>query len=172
VTDPVATPSYRLGKVGQIAVVVRSLDRAIERYWSVLGLGPWSIYTYGAPLMREMTYMGRPSEFRMRIGLAQAGGVVFELIEHLEGETIYRDFLEQHGEGIHHMGVYVPRLHTAVAEATANGYRVLQSGYGYGKRGDGGFAYMGMEDDLGATIELIEVPAERVPPERVYPPES
>lgn len=166
------TPPYRGGKVGQIAVVVRSLDHALERYWRFLGVGPWSVYTYGPAVMREMTYMGKPGSFTMRIALAQAGGVVFELIEHLEGDTIYRDFLERHGEGIHHMGVYVPKLHEAVEAAVAEGYRVLQSGYGYGKRGDGGFAYLATDDDLGATIELIEVPVERIPPERVYPPEG
>jgi catechol 2,3-dioxygenase-like lactoylglutathione lyase family enzyme len=163
------TPNSAPAPVGQIAVVVHDLERALDRYWRVLGIGPWSIYTYGPAIMREMTYMGQQAEFTMRLALAQAGGVVFELIQHLDGDTIYKDFLDRHGEGLHHMGVYVPDLHLAIEQALAEGYRVLQSGYGYGKRGDGGFAYLSTSNDLGAITELIEVPAERRGPERVYP---
>ena len=47
--EPGGFTPFRLGKIGQIAVVVHDLDRALQRYWSVLGIGPWSVYTYGTP---------------------------------------------------------------------------------------------------------------------------
>lgn len=36
--------------------------------------------------------------------------------------------------------------------------------------GDGHYAYIDMEEAIGATIELIGRPKRRQPPEKVYPP--
>ena len=52
--------------VAQVAFVVRDLDRTVEAYWTVFGIGPWHFYTYGPPLVTHMTYHGRPVEYRMR----------------------------------------------------------------------------------------------------------
>jgi hypothetical protein len=166
------TPPTRLpiSRVDQVCVVVRDLRRAMHQYWSLLGIGPWRAYTYGPPLVKDMTYRGRPASFRMRVALAQAGPVIFELVEPVDGPSVYHELLEQHGEGIHHFGCIVPSLDAAIAEARAAGFEVIQSGRGYGVRGDGGFAYLSTQDALGATFEVIEIPVERVEPEEVYPP--
>jgi methylmalonyl-CoA/ethylmalonyl-CoA epimerase len=42
-------------------------------------------------------------------------------------------------------------------------------GKGFGAEGDGGFAYYDLLAELGLWVELIEAPAVRHPPERVYP---
>ncbi len=159
-----------LTQVNQIALVVRDLDAAMRHYWELLGVGPWKIYTYGTPLVRDMTYRGKPQDFRMRLALAQVGAMVVELIQPLSGNNIYVEHLDRKGEGLHHVGVFVPSFDRAVAEAQQQGFSVLQSGRGYGRLGDGGFAYLDTEATLGLILELIEVPRERVPPEAEYPP--
>lgn len=157
-------------QVNQIALVVRDLDAAMRHYWELLGVGPWKVYTYGTPLVRDMTYRGKPQEFRMRIALAQVGAMVVELIQPLSDHNIYVEHLDRKGEGLHHVGVFVPSFDRAVADARRQGFSVLQSGRGYGRLGDGGFAYLDTEATLGLILELIEVPRERVPPEAEYPP--
>jgi methylmalonyl-CoA/ethylmalonyl-CoA epimerase len=157
-------------RINQIALVVRDLDAAMRRYWETLRIGPWVVYTYGPPLVKDMTYRGRAQDYRMRLALAQAGDMVLELIQPLSSENIYSEHLAHKGEGLHHIGVFVPSLDGAVAEATRQGFAVLQSGRGYGRRGDGGYAYLDTEGTLGLILELIEVPQERIPPERTYPP--
>lgn len=159
-----------LTHVDQIALVVRDLDAAVRRYWETLGVGPWRMYTYGPPLVREMTYRGRAQEYRMRLALAQVGSLVIELLQPLSGDNIYVEHLDRKGEGLHHVGVFVPSFDEAVAEAQRQGFAVLQSGRGYGRHGDGGFAYLDTEALLGVIVELIEVPRERVPPEAEFPP--
>jgi hypothetical protein len=71
-------------------------------------------------------------------------------------------------------GAGLPRAARAAAdgaaEAERQGFTVLQSGRGYGRFGDGGFAYFDTEASLGVILELIEVLRERVPPEAEYPP--
>jgi methylmalonyl-CoA/ethylmalonyl-CoA epimerase len=157
-------------QVNQIALVVRDLDAAMRRYWELLRVGPWKVYTYGTPLVRDMTVRGKPQDYRMRIALAQMGSMVIELIQPLSENNIYVEHLDRKGEGLHHIGTFVPSFDRAVAEAQQHGFSVLQSGRGQGRLGDGGFAYLDTEAALGLILELIEVPRERVAPEAVYPP--
>lgn len=162
-----------LSHIDQVCVVTRDLHRAMERYHTLLGMGPFQVYTFSAPRVKDMTYRGKPTDFAMKVAFTQYptanGRLAFELIEPIKGPTIYHEFLERNHEGIQHFGVYVSNLEQAIEEARQYGFEVIQSGRGYGKGGDGGFAYIGTEGELGAIFELIEAPAERYAPEEVYP---
>ena len=164
--------SFLENGIDQIAIVVEDLEKAVETYWKVLGVGPWSIYTYGKPLVKEASYRGQPAEFAQRIALAQVGGMRIELIETVKGPTIYADFAEEHGYGLHHIGVLVDDMQAALAEARDAGLTVTQEGSGFGLDGDGHYAYLSTEELLGTSLELIEVPKRRAAPEMVYPPEG
>jgi hypothetical protein len=61
-----AVPFLKNG-IDQIALIVEDIDRAVETYWKVFGIGPWHIYTYGKPLIKRMTYRGKPGDFKMRV---------------------------------------------------------------------------------------------------------
>ncbi|MCX5733004.1 MAG: VOC family protein [candidate division NC10 bacterium] len=160
---------FQVTSVDQVGFVVRDIDRAMETYWRV-GIGPWRVYTYGAPLVKDLTYRGKPGNWRFRIALAGVGGFSLELIQPLSGENIYSDFLEKHGEGgIQHLGFVVQDMDRVVEEAQRSGYQVIQSGRGHGVHGDGKFAYLSTEDDLLTVYEVMELVSERRPPERVYP---
>jgi methylmalonyl-CoA/ethylmalonyl-CoA epimerase len=160
---------FPLAGVHQVGIVVRDLDRAMARYWTNFGIGPWRVYTYAAPLVREMTYRGRRQDFSMRIALTQAGPTIVELIESLEGPNIYEEFLREHGEGIHHVMSIVDDFDAAVEGMVAAGYPVLQSGRGFGADGSGGYAYFDTVADLALLLEVVEIPKVRVTPDLVYP---
>jgi catechol 2,3-dioxygenase-like lactoylglutathione lyase family enzyme len=170
-TDNENMPGFPFGTehIGQIALIVEDLDKAVENYWGLLGIGPWRFYTYAKPFVREMTYRGRPAEYRMRIALSMIGTTHVELIEIIDGPTIYSEFVQQHGCGLHHVGVMVEDLDEAIAKAEAMGFHVIQSGRGYGLDGDGGFAYLDTMEQLGTTFELIEFPKRRAQPEKIFP---
>jgi len=158
--------------VAQVAIVVEDLDQAVEHYWKMFGIGPWHFYTYGKPLVKEMTYHGEPAAYKMRIALSYLGPTRIELIQPLEGDSVYADFVEEHGYGVHHFGVLVEDMDAAIAQAEAAGLEMTMDGAGFGLDGDGHYAYLDTEEKLGVTIELIERPKGRVPPEKVYPPED
>lgn len=61
------------------------------------------------------------------------------------------------------------RLEPATAEMERLGYRVIASAIGIGPDGDGGAAYFDTLDSLGTLLELIEMPQQMPPPERVCP---
>jgi methylmalonyl-CoA/ethylmalonyl-CoA epimerase len=169
-TNPQA--SFSITNIAQICVIVPDLDRAVENYWKVFGIGPWSFYTYGKPLVKRMTRHGRPCEYKMRVALANVGPMRIELIEPLEGDTVYSEFVEQHGYGIHHVGVLIENMGIALHQAAEAGLEMTQDGAGFGPDDDGHYAYLDTEDLIGTTIELIERPQRRNPPETTYPPDE
>jgi hypothetical protein len=48
----------RLGDVLQVGMLVRNLRKSMETCWTLLGVGPRKIYTYGSPGLRETTLRG------------------------------------------------------------------------------------------------------------------
>ena len=170
--ETLATFAKRLapfGRIAQIGIVVRDLDRGVAAYSELLGLTDWKGYTSGPGLLRDMTYRGAEGTYSMRIALSGADPVV-ELVEPVDGPSIYEEWLAEHGEGLHHVGVEVPSIGEAVDRARAAGYEVLQSGRGYGLDGDGGFAYLDTFDDIRIIVELLEFPARRRQPETTWDP--
>ena len=155
--------------IAQVAIIVPDLEQAVESYWRLFGIGDWHFYTYGQPLVKSMTYHGQASDYKMRVALSYLGPMRIELIEMVEGDTVYADFVKEHGYGVHHFGVLVEDMATAIAEAEAAGLVMTQDGAGFGRDGDGHYAYLNTEGKIGVTIELIERPAGRMPPEKVYP---
>lgn len=156
--------------IAQVAIIVPNLEEAVENYWKLFGIGEWHFYTYGKPLVKKMSYRGQSAEYKMRVALSHLGPMRIELIEMVEGDTVYADFVEEHGYGVHHFGVLVEDMEEAIAEAEAAGLMMTQDGAGFGHDGDGHYAYLDTEDKIGVTIELIERPKGRMPPEKVYPP--
>lgn len=155
--------------VAQVGFVVKDLDAAVESWVRLFGVGPWHFYTYEKPLVKKMSYHGKPVEYRMRLALANIGQLRIELIEPLEGDTVYADFVREHGYGMHHFGVLTDDMEGALAKARAAGLPMTMDGSGFGRDGDGHYAYLDTEAALGTTIELIERPKGRMPPERIHP---
>jgi hypothetical protein len=94
------------------------------------------------------------------------------LLEPLAGDTVYREFVEKHGYGVHHLGVLTENMAEALARAERAGFAMTQDGAGFGPDDDGHYAYIDTEEALGTTIELIERPKRRRPPEKIYPPDD
>ena len=163
---------FSVGKIAQVAFVVRSLEAKMDAFWNDFGIGPWSIYRFEPPRVQDMTYRGVRQDFAMRVAFAMCGDLQIELVESLRGPNLYEEFLQQCGEGVQHLGIWVTDITSATQKMQALGYAMVQSGRGYGVQGDGAFAYFATADRLATLIELIQLPKERYPPEATYPPTS
>jgi methylmalonyl-CoA/ethylmalonyl-CoA epimerase len=170
-TDTPHLPFLENG-IAQIAFVVEDLDKTVEMYHRTFGIGGWHFYTYGKPLVTKMSYYGEPCEYKMRVALSYFGTMRIELIEMVEGPTVYADFVKAHGFGVQHLGVLVEDMSEALAQAEAAGLRMIMDGSGFGPDGDGHYAYLDTEKVYGVTYELIQRPKRRNPPEKIYPPED
>lgn len=157
-------------QVLQVCVVVRDLQSALERYWNILGIGPWRVYTYEPPGLTNTTLRGKPQAYTMRLAVAEVGDVQWELIQPLEGPSTYREFLEEKGEGLHHVAFQVDDHDQAVAAFKEQGIGVLMSGSWHG----GTYSYMDTQEPLGMIAEIYKrAPGfQRPPPEAVWPPRT
>ncbi|HKJ27282.1 MAG TPA: VOC family protein, partial [Anaerolineales bacterium] len=108
----------------------------------------------------------------IRIALSYFGPTRIELIEVKGGDSVHKDFIEEHGYGVHHLGIYIENMESAQEEAKKAGFEIIQEGSGFGPDGDGHYAYLSTEGKFGAIFELIERPKRRHPPEKIYPPEA
>jgi len=167
-SEPFPLP-FLLNGIAQIAILVEDLEKAMNEYWSKFGIGNWQIYTYQQPLVKKMSYYGKPAHYSMRLALANIGSMRIELIQPLEGDSVYADFIKEHGYGVHHLGVLVEDMQKAIELAEKAGYRMIMDGSGFGLDGDGHYAYLDTEKDLGVTIELIQRPKGRNTPEMIFP---
>ena len=155
--------------VAQIAFVVEDLDLTVENYYKIFGIGPWHFYTYQKPFVPRMTRKGKPTDYAMRVALSYFGTMRIELIEQVKGDTVYTDFIKEHGYGIQHLGVLVDDMKTALAQAEAVGIKMIMDGAGFGPDDDGHYAYLDTEKYIGTTIELIQRPKGRREPEKIFP---
>src|SRR6187551_2766615 len=120
--DTMVDTAAGMRSVDQVAVVIRDLDAAMERYVTQLGIGPWDVYTYGPELLHTMTFRGENRPYVMKLALAFVGPTMYELIESLEGPNIYEEFLSTRGEGLHHLGYYVDSIDAEIEAMVATGY--------------------------------------------------
>ena len=94
--------------ITQVAAVVRDLRSSLEAYHKALGWGPWNVYEHKPPMLHSTELHGKPTEFTMLGAECHVGPIVFELLQPLEGPSIYKEWLDEHGEGLHHVAVMVP----------------------------------------------------------------
>lgn len=154
--------------VDQIGIIVADLESAAARLSALARIGPWRCFTYGPEVLREQTYRGAPANFSVRIALNSQSPQI-ELLEPLSGPSIYHEWKQRHGQGPHHLAVFVQSLDDAIVSMENAGYSLLQSGRGFGLDGDGGFAYFDTEEDLQIVLETVELPQRRREPELLIP---
>ncbi len=121
----------KVKSIFQVGLVVKDIQKTVENYWNILGIGPWDIYPWEAPLVYDYKYHGRLAWARAKIAITMVGPVMLELMEHIAGDTIYPDWLAEHGEGLHHLNFLVDNVEDVdrIAEILANqGFPSLQSG--------------------------------------------
>ena len=151
----------------QVAYVVADLDASVRHWADTLGIGPWTIWTLTPDVLNDTMYHGRHAEFSFRHALASSGPLQFELVQPLDGPSIFADQLGTTGPGLNHVGVLAEDHAEASEQIVAHGYTPLQSAR-FGKSEDGRFAYF-LSPDGDAIIELIHPPSERFTPDYIYP---
>lgn len=154
-------------EITQIGIVVKNLQKAMENYWKTLGIGPWKIFTFKPPAFKEPMIRGEKVDYTMKIAVSQIGAMQIELIEPLEGPSIYKEFISQRGEGLHHIQSRPRDLNETLESFKELGIEILMSG----KYGEGAFYYMDTEPILGIIYEIVNRGGTKIPPEAIYPPE-
>lgn len=148
-----ANEKLKVPKLGQVGIVVRDIDETISYYKEAFGIGPWAVFT-GEPV--ECVEKGERITFKAKMAMAQTGRVELELIQILEGRSFHSDFLEEQGEGIHHIGFFVNDFDERMAAVRDAGIEVLHQGLLKQMGLTIKYAYLETTTIGGVIIELIE----------------
>ena len=136
-------------EVVQVGVIVEDVEKTARKLEELIGIGPFEILE---PDYRDLTFQGKVGKFKMKLALAKAGPVQIELMQPLQGETIYEDFVKRKGYGLHHLGIKTDDMEQTVKEMKSKGFEVIQSGNRPGVK----WAYLSTEQQVGLIFELIE----------------
>jgi 4-hydroxyphenylpyruvate dioxygenase-like putative hemolysin len=112
-----------LPQISQIGVWVHDLDRAVDHYHSIFGVGPFNIHDFQPD---KHWYLERPSPIKMRLAKAAWGALELELVQPVEGKSIHRDHLQIHGEGLGHLGFKVAKYETVFDAFVRAGFPCLE----------------------------------------------
>lgn len=158
-----------LGKAVLIGMVTRDAVRSMSGMWGS-GIGPWRVYTFDSHSMTDQTHRGGAAAFALRVCLAKMGEMTWELIQPLSGRTVFTEFLDKQGEGIHHIAFDCNGLpfDARIQRFADRGFALAQSGCWLGRVP---FALFECREATKTCISTFEFPAdwEYPEPEAWYP---
>lgn len=134
----------------QLGIVVRDLEATVRRYEDDYGIGPWQFQQIDLGEENDYREHGEPAERSNRVAFATVGGVMWELIEPLDGEGVWARFLAEKGEGVHHVAVATPDFGGTVARAEREDGLMLRC-----EHGGVDIAYLDTRRDLGVVLEVF-----------------
>jgi methylmalonyl-CoA/ethylmalonyl-CoA epimerase len=138
-----------LPPVSQVGIVVRDIEKTAAFYYSTFGVGPFAIVP--EVKFEGVILRGSPTNAKIKVAFAQSGPLQIELIQPLEGENIYTEFLDTKGEGLHHLGFQVDDFDSMLAEFKSKGIEpVFWLNLGWMA-----FAYLNTETIGGVMFELL-----------------
>ena len=162
------TPLF--GKTFQWCIVVHDVRESAARFWSVARIGPWRITTLSPPGLTDTRLRGAPVTYSMKVAFTtDTNGFAYELVQPLEGPSIYKEFLEKRGEGLHHIACEpAVSFEQTLADCRERGMDILMEGVWRGLH----YVYFDTERLFSTVIEIGKreyggptEPDEHIPPQ-------
>lgn len=107
-----------------VGIIVAELGPAMDSWHKNLGIS-FAVFEANEANSR---FSGSGANFRVRFGFGLMGTSAIELIQPLEGETIYSRYLQERGSGLHHLGFLVMDLTASERQLESDGYVPLMKG--------------------------------------------
>ncbi|WP_091663459.1 VOC family protein [Alteribacillus iranensis] len=141
--------------VDQIAFVVRDIEEACENFAVLLGIPKPEWFLTGSHERSNVYYRGEPSNTQSKLVFIDTPSVQIELMEINEEPSTMKDYLEERGEGIHHIAFVTDTISNRMKYLEENNYKLLQSGE-FTSDNKGRYAYLDTENACKTVIELLE----------------
>lgn len=131
-------------RVDHIAIAVKNMEEALKNYQKIL-------------TVNEVEIEEVPTE-KVKVAMLMLEDTRIELMEPTSPDSPISKFLEERGEGIHHIAITADDIEKDVARASANGMKMLgglRSG-SYGRR----IIFIHPKSLHGVLTEFCEAPPE------------
>ncbi|MEA5014782.1 MAG: VOC family protein [Candidatus Limiplasma sp.] len=142
-------------EIAQIGFVVRDLEKTKQQVARFLGVEVPPTVSSGEYAVTQTVYKGEPApDTACTMAFFYFGNVQVEFIQPNEGPSVWRDFLETKGEGVHHFAFRVQGSQEYTRRCEEWGMVMEQKGEYRG--GNGRYVYMNALEDLKIFIEMLE----------------
>lgn len=138
--------------VTQVGIIVKDIEKTSEAFARAFGIEKPEWIETGTLEEAETEYRGKPSEARAKLAFMRFGSLDIELIEPDEHPSTWREFLDEKGEGIHHLALVINGMKAHIARTEKAGFNLVQKGEYPGGR----YAYVDAGTDLKMIVELLE----------------
>lgn len=141
--------------VAQVGFIVKDVEASKRKWAEFLGVEVPPTQPIGDYAVTGTVFQGEPApKAYCWMAFFDVGpGVQLELIQPNEEPSTWRNFLDEHGEGMHHIAFQVKDSAKQVANAEAAGLKLVQHGV-YGD-GSGEYNYLDAPE-LNCIVELLE----------------
>ena len=136
------THKFQPKAVDQIGILVKDIDKVVESWSQLFGMGPWRFAD-----VDHTAELGKL--YKLRLAFTNIGSVQIELIQPVEGETWQAEYLEKVGEGLHHINFRVDDMDKEVSNLVAQGAKVFYTI-------PGRFAYLETGGPGGVVFEIVQ----------------
>ena len=136
----------------QVGVVVKDIEKAAANLVELFGLEMPEISLTDPVEKAETKYRGKSTEARAKLAFIDMGSLQLELIEPVGGPSTWQEFLDKHGQGIHHVALQIKGMKEHIRLMEEKGMTLVQTGEYTGGR----YAYIDAIPQLGMIIELLE----------------
>lgn len=133
-----------------LGLVVHDLEATTTRYQQLMGISRWHF--------RETDVLALPwdratSDGHIRIAHGRTPGQTLELIQPDGGDTFASIFLREHGEGVQHLGFWVPDLRVAIRQAIDKGATLRHGNF---QRDGSGYAQLTAQSSLDEILPTLD----------------
>ena len=148
------TPIKKEGFI-QINIVVADIEKAAAKWADLLGIDVPPIQDRHLAGGEHYTYRGEPVSADLKVCDIDMGSFVIELHQPCGGPSSFQEFLDKHGNGVHHIGFEVGAdRDEIIAEMAASGY---DTGRTLGVYPGSSWTIVDAEDALGVNLNIKPV---------------
>ena len=139
----------------QINIVVADIEKAAEKWAELLGIEKPNVYVNHLEGNEDYKYRGEPVSCDLLCANIEMDGFVIELHQPIGGPSSFQEFLDKHGNGVHHIGFEVGDARDdVIADMRKAGYDVDRT---LGIYPGSSWTIVDSEDTLGVNLNIKHV---------------
>ncbi|MHA2287610.1 MAG: VOC family protein [Promethearchaeota archaeon] len=136
-------------KVDQLGFVYKDIETQAKILETLFNIPKFAIIPEATEIVK---FRGKEVEVTNKLALSRQFNTQIELIQHFSGDCIYKEFLDQGREGLHHISFFIENIEAYIGFFEKQGLEVIYSG-SIGKQV---YAYFDTEEILGMLVEIQE----------------
>jgi len=137
--------------VTHIGLVVPDIEACVRNYERIFGFKAPAIGMTDTAEKTHILYKGKPTQARVRLVHIPMGPIRVELLQPVDGPSVWRDALDR-GGGVQHIAIHVKDGERELKALEAAGMPLIQQGDYTGGR----YTYVDSEKLLGVGLEFTE----------------